>query len=115
MEAVPTDLLDSEPRLKNLVEGIEATERTLLKTFEKHGIQKIEPLDEPFDPNFHEVMFESPAPGKPAGVVMQVMEPGYTLHDRLIRPARVGVTKDDGSAPAGGEDPTPGGHIDTEA
>ena len=116
LEAVPGDLLDSEPRLKNLVDGIEATERTLLKTFEKHGIQKLEPLDEPFDPNFHEVMFEAPAPGKPAGVVMQVVEPGYLLHDRLIRPARVGVTKDDGSgAPPAGEDPTPGGHIDTEA
>lgn len=116
LEAVPSDLLESEPRLKNLVDGIEATERTLLRTFEKHGIQKIEPLDEPFNPNFHEVMFEAPAPGKPAGIIMQVVEPGYLLHDRLIRPARVGVTKDDGSgAPSAGEDPTPGGHIDTEA
>jgi len=115
LEAVPEDLLETEPRLKNLVEGIEATERTLLRGFEKHGIKKLEPMDEPFDPNFHEVMFESPAPGKPAGTIMQIMEPGYTLHDRLLRPARVGVVKDEaGSDTPPGEAP-PGGHIDTEA
>jgi molecular chaperone GrpE len=117
LEAVPSDLLDAEPRLKNLVDGIEATERTLLRNFEKHGIKKLEPVDEPFDPNFHEVMFEAPVPGKPAGTVMQVMEAGYMLHERLLRPARVGVVKDDGTGggpSAGGEAP-PGGHIDTEA
>ncbi|MCB1721447.1 MAG: nucleotide exchange factor GrpE [Rhodospirillales bacterium] len=113
LEAVPTDLLESEPRLKNLVDGIEATERTLLRTFEKHGIQKLEPMDELFDPNFHEVMFEAPAPGKPAGTIMQIMEAGYVLNDRILRPARVGVTKDDGSAPP--EESPPGGHIDTQA
>ncbi|MCB9983334.1 MAG: nucleotide exchange factor GrpE [Rhodospirillales bacterium] len=114
LEAVPEDLLDTEPRLKNLVDGIEATERTLLKNFEKHGIQKIEPLDQPFDPNYHEVMFEAPVPGKPAGTVMQVMESGYVLNGRILRPARVGVVKDDGSTPPTGETP-PGGHIDTQA
>lgn len=115
LDAIPADLLEAEPRLKNLVEGIEATERSLLRTFEKHGIKKLEPLDEPFDPNFHEVMFETPAPGKPAGVVMQVVEPGYTLNDRLLRPARVGVSKDDGSAGETPQEPPPGGHIDTQA
>lgn len=114
LDAMPTDLIDAEPRLKNLVDGIEATERSLLRTFEKHGIKKLEPMDEPFDPNFHEVMFEAPVPGKPAGIIMQVVEPGYTLNGRLIRPARVGVTKDDGSAGTGGE-PSAGGHIDTQA
>ncbi len=81
LEALPTDLLEAEPRLKNVMDGVEATERTLLKNFEKHHITKIEPLDEPFNPNFHEVMFESPVPGKPAGIIMQVLEPGYILHD----------------------------------
>lgn len=115
LEAVPSDMLDTEPRLKNFVEGVEATERVLLRSFEKHGIVKINPLDEPFNPNFHEVMFEAPVPGKPAGVVMQVMEPGYTLHERLLRPARVGVTKDDGSAPQQGSESHPGDNIDTSA
>ena len=113
LEAVPTDLLDTEPRLKNLVDGIEATERTLLRTFEKHGIEKIEPMDEPFNPNFHEVMFEAPVPGKPGGLVMQVMEPGYVLNERLLRAAKVGVTKDDGTGQ--NEPPPSGGHLDTEA
>ncbi len=114
LEALPTDLLEAEPRLKNVMDGVEATERTLLKNFEKHHITKIEPLDEPFNPNFHEVMFESPVPGKPAGIIMQVLEPGYILHDRLLRPARVGVTKDDGTAPQPNETST-GDHIDTSA
>lgn len=112
LDAMPTDLLDSEPRLKNLVDGIEATERTLLKNFEKHGIKKIEPLDEIFNPNFHEVMFEAPVPGKPAGTVMQVLEAGYVLNDRLLRPARVGVVKDDGQGTGSAH---PGGTIDTSA
>lgn len=115
LDAIPEDMLESEPRLKNLVDGIEATERTLLKSFDKNGIEKLEPLDEPFNPNFHEVMFEAPVPGKAAGLVMQVVEPGYILNGRILRPARVGVTKDDGSG--GGDTPPPpaGGHLDTEA
>ena len=113
LEAVPSDLLDTEPRLKNLVDGIAGTERAMLRAFEKHGIQKIEPLDEPFDPNFHEVMFEAPAPGKTAGTIMQVVEAGYTLNGRILRPARVGVVKDDGSSPP--PDAPPGGQIDTQA
>ncbi|GJL85201.1 MAG: hypothetical protein DHS20C02_09760 [Micavibrio sp.] len=114
LEAVPDDLMETEPRLKNLVDGIEATERELMRSFEKNGVKKIEPLDEPFDPNFHEVMFETPGSGKPPGTVTEVIEAGYVLHDRLLRPARVGVAKDDGSA--GGEPPPtgPGSQLDTE-
>jgi molecular chaperone GrpE len=112
LDSMPKDLVENEPRLKNLIDGIQATERTLLKNFEKHGIRKIEPLDEIFNPNYHEVMFEASLPGKPAGTIMQVLEAGYLLHDRLIRPARVGVVKDDGQ----GAGPThPGGKIDTSA
>ena len=112
LDAMPDDLIQTEPRLKNLIEGIEGTERAMLHSFEKHGIEKLEPMDEPFDPNFHEVMFEAPAEGKPAGIIMQVIEPGYILNGRILRPARVGITKDDGTA-AG--DTPPGGHIDTQA
>lgn len=118
LEAFPSDLAEAEPRIQNMIDGIEATERSLLRTFEKNGIVKLEPLDEPFDPNFHEVMFEAPVPGKPAGIVMQVVEAGYLLNERLIRPARVGVTNSDGGeeTPPGAADPsTPGGQIDTKA
>jgi molecular chaperone GrpE len=111
LDAVPEDLLQGEPRIKNLLDGIEATERELLKSFEKSHIRKIEPLGEVFNPNYHEVMFETPGTGKPPGTIIQVVEAGYVLHDRLLRPARVGVAKDEGQ----GNGKTAGGHIDTQA
>ena len=115
LEAVPEDLLNEHEPIKNLVNGIEATEREMLRAFEKNGIQKVTPdlaNGETFDPNKHEVMFEAPGTGQPAGTIIQVVEPGYMLHDRLIRPARVGVAKaEEGTAP-----PSSGAtHIDTEA
>ncbi len=107
LDAIPAELR-GEDKIKPLVEGIEATERTLLRTFEKNGIKKIEPLDEPFNPNFHEVMFEAPVPGKAPGTIMQIIEVGYVLNDRLLRAAKVGVTK-----AVAGDDPVH--HIDTQA
>ena len=96
LDAIPADAQNAgDPLVKTMLEGLDATERALLKIFEKHGIRKIEPLDERFDPNFHEVMFEVSAPGKPSGTVIQLVEPGYVLNDRLLRPARVGVAKGD--------------------
>lgn len=92
LQAIPADLRE-DGRINSLIEGIEATERSLLSTFEKNGIKKIEPLDEPFNPHFHEVMFEAAVPGKPAGIIFQIIEPGYVISDRLLRPARVGVAK----------------------
>ncbi len=113
LDSVPEDLLAVDDRIKGVLDGIEATERTLLRSFEKNNIQKLEPVDQPFDPNFHEVMFESPVPGKVAGTVIQVIETGYTLNGRLLRPARVGVAKDDGSG--GSATPEAGGDLDIEA
>lgn len=100
IDALPEDARIGDERIASLISGIEATERVLLKNFEKHGIKKIEPLGQPFDPNFHEVMFEAPVPGKTAGTIIQLVEPGYVLHDRLLRPARVGVAKGE-AGPAG--------------
>lgn len=114
LEAVPEDMIDTEPRLKNLVDGIAATERTLLRSLERNGIQKIEPLHEIFDPNFHEVMFEISAPDHAPGTVVQLIETGYMLRDRLLRPARVGVAKDEGQARENASR-EPGGKIDTQA
>ena len=116
LDSIPEDLKDVDDRLKNVLTGIEAMESTLLKTFDKHGIKKIEPLDEPFNPNFHEVMFESPGTGKPPGTIVQIIEPGYVVADRLLRPARVGIAKDDGgAADNGGGENQHGGNIDTQA
>ena len=108
MEAIPGDLLKSDPRLQKVIEGIEATERELLKSFDRSSIKKIDPSGEIFNPNFHEVMFEAQGTGKPAGTIVQVMDVGYVLHDRLLRPARVAVAKDEGQD-------KPGGQIDTKA
>lgn len=111
LDSIPEDVRKGDnPLVVNLLAGIDAIERTLLKSFEKHGIKRLEPLGEMFNPNFHEVMFEAPIPGKPAGMVIQLVEPGYTLNDRLLRPARVGVAKGDLGETAGNTGP--GGHLD---
>lgn len=99
IESIPVDLHDDD-RIKNLVTGIEATEKELLSSFDRVGIKPIPAMDQPFNANLHEVMFENPGTGKPAGTIIQVIETGYTIHDRLLRPARVGVAKAEPGGPA---------------
>ena len=95
----PAALQDEQA--KALIEGVAATERALLAAFERHGIKRIEPeIGERFDPNLHEAMFEVPGPGKPGGSIVQVVQAGYRMHDRLLRPAMVGVAK--AGAPSSG-------------
>jgi len=79
--------------VRNLIEGIEATERTLLQALERNGIQRIEAMGQKFNPNLHEAMFELEDPTQPAGTVVQVLAPGFTIADRLLRPAQVGVSR----------------------
>lgn len=93
IDAIPEDLKNVDERIGSMIAGIEATEKELLKVFSQNGIQKIEPVDEKFNANFHEVMFEAAVPGKEAGIIIQVVEPGYVLKDRLLRAAKVGVAK----------------------
>ncbi|HET8728868.1 MAG TPA: nucleotide exchange factor GrpE [Alphaproteobacteria bacterium] len=104
LESVPADAAADNPVLNTLAEGVAATERELLAAFEKHGLTRIDPVDQKFDPNFHQAMFEVPNSGKVPGTVVQVMAPGYVLNGRLVRPAMVGV--------AGGEVPQ---KVDTTA
>lgn len=78
---------------RNLLAGVAATERALLSAFERHGIKRVDPKGERFDHNFHQAIFEAENTGKPAGTVVEVLQPGYLLHDRLLRPAMVGVAK----------------------
>jgi molecular chaperone GrpE len=80
---------------RNLLAGVAATERALLSAFERHGIKRVDPKGERFDHNFHQAIFEAENTGKPAGTVVEVLQPGYLLHDRLLRPAMVGVAKGD--------------------
>ena len=92
-DSVPEDLRASEeqPVLKALYDGVVMTDAALLKTFAKHGLTRLEPLGEKFDPNFHDALFEAPDPTKEPGTVMHVATPGYVMHDRCVRAAGVGV------------------------
>ena len=78
---------------KALLDGVELTERELLKVLEKHGVKKFEPLGEKFDPNLHQAMYEVPDPSRPAGTVAQVVQPGYMIGERVLRPALVAIAK----------------------
>ena len=78
---------------KALIEGVEITERAMLSALERHGVKKLEPEGEKFDPNFHQAMFEVPNADVPANTVVQVVQPGYSIGDRVLRPAMVGVAK----------------------
>lgn len=75
-----------------LVDGVRMVHTQLLDAFKRHGITRIEALGQQFDPNLHQAMMQQPAPDKPANTVLQVLEHGYMLHDRVLRPARVIVS-----------------------
>jgi molecular chaperone GrpE len=93
LDNIPAHAREKDEMLNTLAVGVEATERELLAGFERHGLRKIEPLGEKFDHNFHQAMFEVADTGKPPGTIVQVMQAGYVLHGRLLRPALVGVAK----------------------
>ena len=78
---------------RNLLAGVAATEQELLAAFERHGIRRIDPAGERFDHNFHQAIYEAERPGAPPGTIVEVLQPGWLLHDRLLRPAMVGVAK----------------------
>ena len=83
----------SETGVKNLIDGIEIVLKEMKSLLDKNQIKKIEPLHEKFDYNFHQAMFEAPSSDYEEGLIIEVIQPGYVLHDRLIRPAMVGVSK----------------------
>lgn len=96
LDAVPEDAHDGDETLTGLMTGVEMTERELLSAFDKHGIKPIDPLGEKFDHNFHQAMFELENTGQPPGTIVQVVQTGYVIQDRLLRPAMVGIAKGDG-------------------
>jgi molecular chaperone GrpE len=93
LDAQPSVEGEAAAPVKAFVAGVELTERELLAAFERFGLTKIEPLGQPFDHNFHQAMFEIEDPSQPPGMVVQVMQAGYMLKDRLLRPALVAVSK----------------------
>jgi molecular chaperone GrpE len=92
LESLPESEAKDE-RTRSLLAGVAATERELLGAFERYGIKRIDPRGEAFDHNFHQAIFEAERPDQPSGSVVEVLQPGYVLHDRLLRPAMVGVAK----------------------
>lgn len=107
LDAVSAEAREAaDPGLKALIEGVELTERSLHSTLEKNGVKKFDPSGERFDPNFQQAMFEVPDPSVPSGTVVQVVQAGYKIGERILRPALVGVAK-------GGPKPAPTTDITT--
>lgn len=84
---------DLPESVKALITGVDMTEKEFLNILERHGVKKINPLHQKFDPNFHQAMFEVETDEHAPGLIVQVLQHGYVLHDRLLRPALVGVAK----------------------
>lgn len=108
LDAVPLEAREAaDPGLKALIEGVELTEKSLHKALEKNGVQKLDPLGEKFNPNFHQAMYEVPDASVPSGTVVQVVQGGYTIGERVLRPALVAVAK-------GGAKPAPAATQDSD-
>jgi molecular chaperone GrpE len=100
LDAVGTSAGESvDPGMRGLIDGVELTERELINVLEKHGVKKLDPQGTKFDPHRHQAMVEVPDPSVPAGTVVQVVQPGYTIGERVLRPALVTVAK---GGPKGG-------------
>ncbi len=98
LASVPPEAEQASAALKTLADGVALTGKDLMQVFEKHGIRRIEPLGERFDPNLHEALFEAEDPSVPNGTVSSVVSPGYIIGSRPLRAAKVGVTR--GGPPA---------------
>lgn len=107
LDAVPAEVRQADEAVNSLTVGVEMTERELIATFERYGIRKVPAMGERFDPNLHQAMMEIEDAAKLEGTVVLEMQSGYTLHDRLLRPALVGIAK---GGPKSG-----GGNLDTSA
>ena len=89
--AIPAELKEAQAAVANLATGVEMTMQELLNVFERQGIKRIDPMGQKFDHNLHQAVAQIDTPDAPAGTVVQVLQAGYTIHDRLLRPAMVGV------------------------
>ena len=91
----PDKLASADPQVRGVIEGVEVTERQLLSTLETHGVKAIDTSDGKFDPNLHQAIAEVPGNGKPAGTIVDVVQTGFTINGRLLRPAMVTVARRD--------------------
>jgi molecular chaperone GrpE len=114
LDAIPAEAkAGGDAGFKALIEGVDLTERAMLSALERHGVKKLAPEGEKFDPNFHQAMFEVPNPQVPAGTIVQVVQPGYSIGERVLRPAMVGVAK--GGPKAGAEAKVEPGPVNEQA
>jgi len=96
LAAVPADIrAAADPQVKAVLDGVEATDRQLLQTLERYGVKAVDTSDGKFDPNLHQAIAEVPGNGKPPGSIVDVVQSGFTIGERLLRPAMVTVAKKD--------------------
>ncbi|WP_332065274.1 nucleotide exchange factor GrpE [Bartonella sp. CB189] len=106
LEAIPEGERENDVGLKTLAEGVEMTERAMMAALERHGVKKINPEGQKFDPHFHQAMFEIPNANVPDNTVQQVVQAGYIIGERVLRPAVVGVAKGGAKETSVESDPT---------
>ena len=105
LAAVPAGVREAaDPQVKAVLDGVEATDRQLIQTLERYGVKQLDTSDGKFDPNLHQAIAEVPGQGKAPGNIVDVVQSGYTIGDRLLRPAMVTVAKKEVSAEAPGVD-----------
>jgi molecular chaperone GrpE len=102
LDGIPAEVRATDEKLAKFAEGVELTERELLSMLERHQVKRVDPLGQPFDHNLHQAVMQVETADKPAGTVVQVLQSGYTIHGRLLRPAMVAVAKAAAGGPAGG-------------
>ena len=105
LQALEETRATADSGLKTLLDGVELTERELMNALEKHGVTKIDPLGQKFDPNRHQAMYEVEEPSVSSGSVVQVVQAGYLIGDRVLRPAMVAVSKGGPKAPPAPAEP----------
>ena len=120
IDAVPPGAAEKDPTLKSFLEGVTMTERELLNVLDRHGIKRLQPMNEPFNPHLHQAVMQVPRTDVPNGTVVEVYQAGYTIEERVLRPAMVGVAQggpkpSDGAKANGadGSDATPSGNENT--
>ncbi len=104
LDSIPDDAREESDIVNAIAEGVEMTAREMASALERHGIQQVSPLGEKFDYNLHQAMFEAKDSGQPDGTIVDVVQAGYMIGERLLRPAMVGVAKGDGAAPSNDAD-----------
>jgi molecular chaperone GrpE len=107
IDAVPAGAAEKDPALKSFLDGVTMTERELLNALDRHGIRRVQPMNEPFNPHLHQAVAQVPRTDVPAGTIVEVYQAGYMIEDRVLRPAMVGVAQGGPKPPAAPEGTPP--------